>query len=91
MKDIDGTELVKGDACILVLDKPVENPSQIIIFLKSEEYVYKVIKDGTERTKTTDTIKYYPLTDNGLEVANYDAGVNNASLHREQKICCHPY
>jgi len=86
MKDNQGIELVKGDLCILVIDTPIENPSELIIFLEAEPYTYKVLKDGTEISKTTDTVKYYPLTDLGEEVARFDSGITQEPLHREQKF-----
>lgn len=91
MKDRKGTELVRGDLIMYIVDTPVEHPTELVIFLENEEYTYKVTDvnaltgTSTERTETTNKVKYYPLTDLGLEVAKYDAGQTQTGLHRQQK------
>ena len=86
MKDRNNTELVEGDFIMIVVDNPQETPALLVIYLNNEEYTYKVTEDGEERTITTDTIHYYPITDEGLEVAKYDAGVTQLLAHREEKF-----
>jgi hypothetical protein len=41
--------------------------------------------DGTETTRDIHNLKYYPITDEGLEVAKFDNGNAPSTLHREQK------
>ena len=86
MKDRNNVELVEGDFIMIVVDNPQETPALLVIYLNNEEYTYKVTEDGEERTKTTDTIHYYPITDEGLEVAKYDAGVTQLLPHRQKKF-----
>jgi len=85
MKDSNNIELVRGDLVMLTIDTPIHHPAELVIFLDIEEYVFKVTEDGEERTETTKTLHYYPLTKEGLEVANYDAGVEQLKFHRQQK------
>ena len=91
MKDKEGTELAAGDLIMLIIDTPVEHPAELVIFLENEEYTYKLVDvdpetgESTERTETTNKIKYYPISDDGLEVAKHDAGQTQTKFHRQQK------
>ena len=85
LKDSKGTILTKGDLIMVTIDTPVIKPVELVIFISSEEFVTKVDKDGTETTVKTNTVKYYPLTKEGLEVAKFDNSVTQESIHREQK------
>ena len=82
MKDSLGQELERGDVILITIDTPVEHPAQLVIYLSNKEIVYDVTEDGVESTKTINTIKYYPLSEEGLEVAKHDAGVVVRNFHR---------
>jgi len=82
MKDSLGQELTRGDLMMITIDTPVEHPAQLVIYLSHKEIVYAVTEDGVESTKTINTIKYYPLSEEGLEVAKHDAGVVVRNFHR---------
>lgn len=86
MKDKNGIELVEGDAVILSIDTPIERPSQKVIFKSQVERTIRVMEDGTEVTKKVCDIFYYPITDEGLEVAKFDAGHTQTALHREREF-----
>ena len=82
MRDSLGTDLTRGDLMMITIDTPVEHPAQLVIYLSHKEIVYDVTEDGVESTKTINTIKYYPISEEGLEVAKHDAGVVVAKFHR---------
>jgi hypothetical protein len=86
MKDRNNVELVEGDFIMIVIDNPQETPALLVIYLDNEEYTYEVTENGEERSVTTNTIKYYPITDEGLEVAKFDASVTQLLPHREKKF-----
>lgn len=86
MKDSNNIELVEGDLVVLTIDTPVEHPTELVIFLNIEEYVFNITEDGEERTEITKILHYYPLTKEGLQVANYDAGVSQSTFHRQKKF-----
>ena len=91
MKDEKGIELVEGDLVMLTIDTPVEHPAELIIFLENKEYTFDVSGEDpltgeyTERTETTNTVKYYPITEEGLQVAKYDNGTEQLGMHRQQE------
>lgn len=87
MKDKNNVELVRGDLVLVTFDTPVISPTELVMYLEIETRVIKVNPtNGQETTKTTRTLKYYPLTDEGLEVAKTDAGVSQVKFHREKKF-----
>ena len=84
-KDKDGTELTRGDLVMVTIDTPVRPVAELVVFIDMEEYVHTITVDEEEVTKTTKTLTYYPLTEEGLEVANFDSNVTQSALHRQQK------
>lgn len=91
MKDSKGVDLVEGDLILITIDTPVHHPAELIIYISNEEniIVTDTNEDGIEDGRTTtitNTIKYYPLTPQGLEVAIFDNGGTQAAIHREQKF-----
>ena len=86
MKDKEGVDLVEGDLVMVTIKTPTQNPAFLAIFLNYEEYVYKITVNEEEVSRTTNTLHYYPITDDGLEVAKFDNGVNQPKMHREQKF-----
>lgn len=85
MKDSKNIDLAEGDLVILTIDRPTEHPAELIIFLNAVERTYKITEDDVELTKTTNEVHYYPITDEGLEVAKFDAGVTQNNFHRQTK------
>ena len=90
MKDSKGTELVEGDLIMISIDTPIAHPAELIIYISNEENITVIDsdEDGIEdsrREVVTNTIRYYPLSDLGLEVATFDNGGTQNLLHREQK------
>ena len=85
MKDSEGTEINKCDLVLVTIDTPTREVTELVIFLEMEERVYNVTEDGEERSVTTRTMKYYPLTPEGLEVAKYDAREDQLLMHRQTK------
>ena len=72
MVDKNNVELIAGDLILLTPDKVIEKAGELVIFM---EMVERTITCGTEdniQTVTTTSMKYYPLTELGLEVARYD-------------------
>lgn len=86
MKDKNNVELVQGDLVLITFDTPVISPTEFGIYLEMEEVVTSIDSNNNETSKITHTLKYYPLTDEGLEVAKKDAGVSQVKLHREKKF-----
>jgi hypothetical protein len=86
MKDRNGLDIVRGDLIMIIIDTPIHKPSELVIYLDNEDYVYKVTEDGEEKSKETKHVIYYPLSDEGLEVANYDNGSASSLIHREKKF-----
>ena len=91
MKDNQGTELVRGDLVLLTIDTPVEHPAQLIIYLDNKVLTYMVdYTDDNEvdcqKAVTINTVHYYPISEEGLEVANYDAGVVVEHMHRQKEF-----
>ena len=84
MKDSSGQELERGDLMMITIDTPLEHPAELVIYLSHKEIVYKVTEDEVELTKTINTIKYYPISEHGLEVAKTDAGIDIKKFHREK-------
>ena len=82
MKDSLGQDLTRGDLMMITIDTPVEHPAELVIYLSHKEIVYDVTEDGVESTKTINTIKYYPISEGGLEVAKTDSGIVLNSFHR---------
>lgn len=87
MTDKEGNKLERGDLVMLVIKTPVENPSQLIVYLSStqtgtckEEVDDKLIEEPEY------TLLYYPLTKDGLEVAKFDNGTNDPTLTRGTKF-----
>ena len=85
MKDSTGIDLVRGDLIMITIDTPVERTAEIVMYLDIETLTYNVTVDGTEQTRTTDTLHYYPLTDLGLEVARYDNDNIVDTIYRSKK------
>jgi hypothetical protein len=86
IKDVNGEELVEGDLVMLVIDNPVERTTDIVRFIAMEEFTYKITSDDEELTKTTCKLKYYPLTEEGLEVATFDKGITTNDFHRQDEF-----
>lgn len=91
MKDSEGTDLVRGDLVMLTIDTPVEHPAELIIFLENDVLTYMVDVDDDDiidqqKEVTINTVLYYPISDEGLEVANYDAGTVMTAMHRQQEF-----
>jgi hypothetical protein len=82
MKDSIGQDLERGDLLMITIDTPLEHPAELIIYLSHKEIVYKVTEDGVESTKTINTIRYYPISEEGLEVAKHDAGISVRKFYR---------
>jgi len=75
MVDKNNVELIVGDLILLTPDKVIEKAGELVIFM---EMVERTITCGAEdniQTVTTTSMKYYPLTELGLEVARYDNNV----------------
>lgn len=86
MRDKNGIELVKGDPILLTIKTPIDHPAQIVIFKEQHDREYYVTKDGEEKAELTCDIEYYPITDEGKEVATFDSGATQTTLHREKKF-----
>jgi hypothetical protein len=87
MKDKEGTTLTRGDLTMLIIDTPVDQVAGLVMFLENEEYTVQAEDDdGNEILKNVNTVLYYPITDEGLEVAKYDNGNAPATMHREKKF-----
>ena len=86
MKDNEGTELVAKDLVMVTIETPITRPAEVVIFIENEPLtVREVDADGAEITRNIDNLKYYPITDEGLEVANADNGNAATTIHREKK------
>jgi len=90
MKDSNNIELNEGDLTMYSIDTPTQHPAELIIYLSNEEIITHVdIDDDNDpdasTTVVTNTVKYYPITDEGLEVAKFDAGVTQNNFHRQEK------
>lgn len=84
MKDKEGTELVQCDVVLLTIDTPVYNPTQVVVFIRMEEEVINITLDDEEVTKTINTLVYYPITDEALQVSNFDKNITQTALHRQK-------
>lgn len=85
MKDRNKEELVRGDLIMFTIDTPVEHTAELVIYIQNHERVYDVEEDGEAKTVTTNTIQYYPLSKEGVEVATHDSGATTTKMHRQQK------
>lgn len=86
MKDKNNIELVRGDIVMVIIDTPVEKPTELVVYLEMEEETTGYDSNDNAQTKTTRNLKYYPITDEGLEVAKYDADATLPKLYRTEKF-----
>jgi len=81
MVDINNEEIIKGDIVIFSPNKVIEHGGQLIIFKEMKTKICDPINPNSN-IEETDTMVYYPLTKEGLEVANYDNTGTITSLQR---------
>lgn len=86
MKNINNEEILRGDLVIITIQTPIHHTAEIVIYLNNHERVYDVEEDGEPKSVTTNTVVYYPLTSEGLEVATHDSGTVSSTFHRQKEF-----
>lgn len=85
MKDSNNIELAKGDVVIFTPNKVLEHGGQLMVFKEMKTKVCDP-SDVNSPIEETDTMVYYPLTKEGLEVAIYDKAGVVTSIQRTKEF-----
>lgn len=82
--DMNNSILAKKDLIMLIFDNPIEHPASLAIYDSYVEDPISVDDNGTVKTQKSNTLKYYPLNEQGLEVAKTQANISQSKMHREE-------
>lgn len=80
MVDTNNIELVAGDLVMITFDRVVEKTAEIVIFVEMIERTYTCGTEVDVQTIVTKNLKYYPLNQEGLQVAREDNNVAQTDL-----------
>lgn len=86
MVDINNTELEVGDLILFTPDKVIDTPGKLFVYHSMDTKTIRCGAEDNVEVITIDTLKYFPLSQEGLQVARHITNTPQTdSLYRTQE------
>jgi hypothetical protein len=80
MTDKNNIELLEGDLIMITFDKVIHRPAEIVVYKEMQTRTITCGSEDNIETVETNSLIYYPLTKEGLQVARFDTSTTQVDL-----------